>query len=279
MFCPWPRPPTTPAFVGLPVSSVFHPDGSPFAWSPARLPRRAAAGRSPSDGSDVVQPTPRCSPPSVPSARSRPRDSRRAHHARTHRRLHAERPAAPVRQHVLLAFLHGRQVSASGIRVASDALHGDPDGARMWAGDARAVASECTRRGALARTSPRSSSTAACARPSRCCRTASNRPCSRRSATCRSGPSGTTSPCGSLGWGGSHRRRAARRPGAGGARLPRRRARRRPRGRSRTIDRRPRGPRSGRDPARLHPHDQVLAAMRSAHLLVSSSFDFDNQPW
>lgn len=278
VFCPLATPSTDPGVVGLPVSGVFRPDGYPFAWSPARLRgvlRREFAERR----IDVVHT-----------------------HSEMFAALGAVRAAQdlglPVvhtmhgridvyTQHVLplpsvttglLAFLHGRQVSAAGIRVRGDAPYTRSRSARrMWrvmlaqsrasahvvvpsahfAAKLRAqgvrtpitVLTNGIEPSVLEAIGTVSARTVQPVEPLRIVWVGRLSPEKRPEVLVRAAhdfPAGVQVDV----YGDGVARSAITRAAEGA-------------------------------PITLHgsaPHDRVLAAMRSAHLLVSSSFDFDNQP-
>ena len=133
VFCPLAGPSTDPGVVALPVSGVFRPDGYPFAWSPGRL--RAVLRREFAERRIEVVHTHSEMFAALGGLRA-------AHdlgipvvhtmHGRIDVYTRNVLPVPAVTT-VLLAWLHGRQVSAAGIRVAADTPYtATRTGRRMW---------------------------------------------------------------------------------------------------------------------------------------------------
>lgn len=278
VFCPLHTSSDDPDVVGLPVSGVFHPDGYPFAWSPGRvrsvLEREFAARRI-----DVVHTHSEmfAALGAIRAAHDLGIPVVHTMHGRIDVYTRHVLPLPAVTT-VLLAALHGRQVSAAGIRVAGDTPYTATRTARrMWrvmlaqsrASDHVLVPSQhfATKLVAQGVRTPVTVLTNGI----------------EPSVLVRIGdaPVRTLRPDEPLRivWVG--RLSPEKRPdvlvraahafpdgvhvdvyGDGLARTAITRA-------------------ADRAPVTLHgstPHDEVLATMRTAHLLVSSSFDFDNQP-
>ncbi|TDN42249.1 glycosyltransferase involved in cell wall biosynthesis [Curtobacterium flaccumfaciens] len=278
VFCPLAAASPDPGVVGLPVSGVFRPDGYPFAWSPARLRtvlRREFAERR----IDVVHTHSEmfAALGAVRAADDLGIPVVHTMHGRIDVYTRNVLPLPSVTT-VLLAFLHGRQVSAAGIRVAADAPYTRTRTARrMWRvmlAQSRAsahvvvpsehFAAKLVDRGVRTPVTVLTNGiepsvldtigtvparTLHADEPLRVVWVGRLSPEKRPDVLVRAAhdfPSGVHVDVYGDGVARSAVARAAR----------------------------------GAD-VTLHgstPHDQVLAAMRSAHLLVSSSFDFDNQP-
>lgn len=133
VFCPLTRPSDDPGVVGLPVSSVFRPDGYPFAWSPRRLRevlRREFAARR----IDVVHTHSEmfAALGAIRAAHDLGIPVVHTMHGRIDVYTRNVLPLPAVTT-VLLAALHGGQVSAAGIRVAGDTPYTATRTARrMW---------------------------------------------------------------------------------------------------------------------------------------------------
>lgn len=278
VFCPLATASDDPGVVGLPASSVFHPDGYPFAWSPARLRavlRRGFAERR----IDVVHTHSEmfAALGAVRAAHDLGIPVVHTMHGRIDVYTRNVLPLPSVTT-VLLAVLHGCQVSASGIRVASDAPYTATRTARrMWRvmlAQSRASAHVVVPSAHFAaKLVDRGVRTAVTVLPNGIEPSVLEAIGDVPVRTLRD-----DEPLRIL-WVG--RLSPEKRPdvlvraahdfpvgvhvdvlGDGVARS--------------TVARKARGA-----DVTLHgstPHDRVLAAMRSAHLLVSSSFDFDNQP-
>lgn len=133
VFCPLAEPGDDPGVVGLPVSALFRPDGYPFAWSPRRVTatlRREFAGRR----IDVVHTHSEMFAALGAVRAAAELDIPVVHtmHGRidvyTAQVLPLPRLTVPV-----LAALHGRQVSHRGVRVTGGADYTRTRHARrMW---------------------------------------------------------------------------------------------------------------------------------------------------
>ncbi|MCM3522457.1 glycosyltransferase [Curtobacterium sp. P97] len=269
---------TVPAVVGLPVSRVFRPDGYPFAWSPRRLRallRREFAARR----VDVVHTHSEmfAALGGIRAAQDLGIPVVHTMHGRIDVYTRNVLPVPAVTT-ALLAFLHATQVPRRGVRVAADTPYTRTRTARrMWrvmlaqsrASDhvvvpSRHFADKLVDRGVRTPVSvvsngiepavldaigPATVRTRTAGEPLRVLWVGRLSPEKRPEVlveAARSFPPGTVVDV--LGDGVA--RAAVARAAAG-------------------------------TPVRLHgstPHDEVLAAMRRAHVLVSSSSDFDNQP-
>ncbi len=269
---------TVPAVVGLPVSPVFRPDGYPFAWSPRRLRallRREFAARR----VDVVHTHSEmfAALGGIRAAQDLGIPVVHTMHGRIDVYTRNVLPVPAVTT-ALLAFLHATQVPRRGVRVAADTPYTRTRTARrMWrvmlaqsrASDhvvvpSRHFADKLVDRGVRTPVSvvsngiepavldaigPATVRTRTADEPLRVLWVGRLSPEKRPEVlveAARSFPPGTVVDV--LGDGVA--RAAVARAAAG-------------------------------TPVRLHgstPHDEVLAAMRRAHVLVSSSSDFDNQP-
>ncbi|MCM3506627.1 glycosyltransferase [Curtobacterium sp. ODYSSEY 48 V2] len=269
---------TVPAVVGLPVSPVFRPDGYPFAWSPRRLRallRREFAARR----VDVVHTHSEmfAALGGIRAAQDLGIPVVHTMHGRIDVYTRNVLPVPAVTT-ALLAFLHATQVPRRGVRVAADTPYTRTRTARrMWrvmlaqsrASDhvvvpSRHFAHKLVDRGVRTPVSvvsngiepavldaigPATVRTRTADEPLRVLWVGRLSPEKRPEVlveAARSFPPGTVVDV--LGDGVA--RAAVARAAAG-------------------------------TPVRLHgstPHDEVLAAMRRAHVLVSSSSDFDNQP-
>lgn len=267
-----------PAVVGLPVSPVFRPDGYPFAWSPRRLRallRREFAARR----VDVVHTHSEmfAALGGIRAAQDLGIPVVHTMHGRIDVYTRNVLPVPAVTT-ALLAFLHATQVPRRGVRVAADTPYTRTRTARrMWrvmlaqsrASDhvvvpSRHFADKLVDRGVRTPVSvvsngiepavldaigPATVRTRTADEPLRVLWVGRLSPEKRPEVlveAARSFPPGTVVDV--LGDGVA--RAAVARAAAG-------------------------------TPVRLHgstPHDEVLAAMRRAHVLVSSSSDFDNQP-
>jgi glycosyltransferase involved in cell wall biosynthesis len=133
VFCPLTAPSDDPHVVGLPVSGVFRPDGYPFAWSPGRLRdvlRREFAERR----IDVVHTHSEmfAALGAVRAAQDLGLPVVHTMHGRIDVYTRNVLPLPQVTT-VLLAALHGRQISAAGIRVGAGAPYtATRTGRRMW---------------------------------------------------------------------------------------------------------------------------------------------------
>ena len=133
VFCPLVAPSTDPGVVGLPVSRVFRPDGYPFAWSPRRLRallRRAFAAR----GIEVVHTHSEMFAALGAIRAAHDLDLPVVHtmHGRIDVYTRNVLPMPSVTTG-LLAFLHGRQVSHAGVDVAAGSPYTATAAARrMW---------------------------------------------------------------------------------------------------------------------------------------------------
>lgn len=267
-----------PAVVGLPVSPVFRPDGYPFAWSPRRLRavlRREFAAR----GTEVVHTHSEmfAALAGIRAAQDLGLPVVHTMHGRIDVYTRNVLPVPAVTT-TLLAFLHATQVDHRGIRVAADAPYTRTRTARrMWrvmlaqsrasahvvvpsqhfadklvdrgVGTPVSVLSNGIEPAVLDRIGPPEVRTRAPGEPLRVLWVGRLSPEKRPEVlveAARSFPPGTVVDV--LGDGVA--RAAVARAAVG-------------------------------TPVTLHgstPHDRVLAAMRRAHVLVSSSSDFDNQP-
>ncbi len=267
-----------PDVVGLPVSRVFRPDGYPFAWSPRRVRsvlRREFAAR----GTEVVHTHSEmfAALGGIRAAQDLGLPVVHTMHGRIDVYTRNVVPV-PAMTTALLAFLHATQVDRRGIRVAADTPYTRTRTARrMWRvmlAQSRAsahvvvpsqhfadklvdrgvrtpvsVVSNGIEPSVLDRIGPAVPRTLRRDEPLRVLWVGRLSPEKRPEVlveAARSFPPGTVVDV--LGDGVS--RAAVARAATG-------------------------------TPVTLHgstPHDEVLAAMRRAHVLVSSSFDFDNQP-
>ena len=278
VFCPLSAPSGDPGVVGLPVSPVFRSDGYPFAWSPRRLRdvlRREFAERR----IDVVHTHSEmfAALAAIRAAQDLGLPVVHTMHGRIDVYTRNVLPVPAVTT-VLLAALHGRQVSAAGIRVAGDTPYTATRTARrMWRvmlAQSRAVdhvlvpsrhfAAKLLAQGVrtpvsvltngieqsvLDTVGDVSARTLAPDEPLRIVWVGRLSPEKRPEVLVRAAHAFPDVVRVDV-YGDGVARTATARAAAGA-------------------------------PVTLHgsaPHDEVLAAMRSAHLLVSSSFDFDNQP-
>ena len=278
VFCPQDAPSEDAGVVALPVSPLFRPDGYPFAWSPRRLRtvlRRAFRSR----GIDVVH---------THSEMFAALAGVRAAHDlgipvvhTMHGRIDVYTQnvlSLPAVTTALLAFLHGRQIDSDGITVGADTPYTRTASARrMWRvmlAQARAsahvvVPSEHFARKLVDRgvrtpvtvlsngleptvldaVGPATQRMLTADEPLRLLWVGRLSPEKRADVLVRAArdfPVGITVDV----YGDGVGRAAVTRAAAGTS-------------------------------VTLHggvPHDEVLAAMRHAHVLVSSSLDFDNQP-
>lgn len=133
VFCPLATASTDPGVVGLPVSPVFRPDGYPFAWTPARVRsvlRREFAAR----GIDVVHTHSEmfAALGGVRAADDLGLPVVHTMHGRIDVYTQHVLPLPGVTT-ALLARLHGGQVSHAGITVAADSADTATRAARrMW---------------------------------------------------------------------------------------------------------------------------------------------------
>ncbi|OII10911.1 hypothetical protein BIU97_08485 [Curtobacterium sp. MCBA15_009] len=133
VFCPLTTPSTDPGVVGLPVSPVFRPDGYPFAWSPRRL-RRLLRREFAARGVEVVHTHSEmfAALGGVRAAHDLGLPVVHTMHGRIDVYTRNVLPLPAVTT-VLLAALHGRQISHDGIRVAGDRPYTRTrTGRRMW---------------------------------------------------------------------------------------------------------------------------------------------------
>lgn len=133
VFCPLRAPSDDPDVVGLPVSGVFHPDDYPFAWSPGRV-RSVLAREFTARRIDVVHTHSEMFAALGAIRAAHDLDLPVVHtmHGRIDVYTRNVLPLPAVTT-ILLAALHGRQVSAAGIRVAADTPYTATRTARrMW---------------------------------------------------------------------------------------------------------------------------------------------------
>lgn len=120
VYCPLVEPSTDPDVVGLPVSPVFRPDGYPFAWSPRRVRERLRADFA-ARGIEVVHTHSEMFAALAGIRAARDLDLPVVHtmHGRIDVYTRHVLPLPAVTTG-LLAALHARQVPHTGIEVAAD---------------------------------------------------------------------------------------------------------------------------------------------------------------